>query len=438
MNAPLNTRSLLAYAALGFPLAMAALPIYVVVPKFYTETLGLDLSLVGLLLLLARSLDAAQDPVLGWLSDRSAARGQGRQRWIAAGLPLLGLGMLGLLTPPALGSAALAAWLSAALLVVYLGYSLVSVSYQALGAELAVNPHERTRVTAWREGLALGGVFLAAALPEFWVTQLGPREAYARFALLFIGLLLVMGSITLRFGPKAARPHADAPAALSPREALLMPLNNPAFRHLALVFMVSGIAASIPATMVLFYIADVIGRADLSGLFLVIYFAAGALGMPLWLALAKRVGKRAAWFAGMLLSVVTFVWAYRLGANEVVAFGVVCGLSGLALGADLALPPALLAEVIDRDEAAGKPRREGAYFGLWNLLTKANLALAAGAGLPLLALLGYQPQATSATALHALSLTYALLPCVLKGIAALILASAGLRPAPASLTSKEH
>jgi len=61
---------LAAYGILGFPLAMAALPIYVHVPKFYADTLGLSLASVGALLLAARFLDAVQDPILGWWSDR--------------------------------------------------------------------------------------------------------------------------------------------------------------------------------------------------------------------------------------------------------------------------------------------------------------------------------------------------------------------------------
>lgn len=65
MSANALTRSsLLAYGALGLPLAFAALPVYVHVPKLYSESLGMSLSLVGAVLLLARLADAAIDPVL--------------------------------------------------------------------------------------------------------------------------------------------------------------------------------------------------------------------------------------------------------------------------------------------------------------------------------------------------------------------------------------
>jgi glycoside/pentoside/hexuronide:cation symporter, GPH family len=97
----------------------------------------------------------------------------------------------------------------------------------------------------------------------------------------------------------------------------------------------------------------------------------------------------------------------------------VCVASGIALGADLAVPGALLAGVIQR--AGHAQQLEGAYFGWWNFATKLNLALAAGVALPLLALFGYTPGARDEAALAALTLAYCALPCALKLLAALLL-----------------
>ena len=58
------------YGLLGLPLAFAALPIYVHVPRFYAEVAGMELALLGAILLGTRLLDAGIDPWLGWLADR--------------------------------------------------------------------------------------------------------------------------------------------------------------------------------------------------------------------------------------------------------------------------------------------------------------------------------------------------------------------------------
>jgi Na+/melibiose symporter-like transporter len=118
----------------------------------------------------------------------------------------------------------------------------------------------------------------------------------------------------------------------------------------------------------------------------------------------------------MAMSMVTFSFVLSLGAGDTAAFAVVCAASGLALGADLAVPGALLTGVVRQAGAA--ERAEGEFFGWWACATKLNLALAAGLALPLLALAGYSSGARDAPALTALSLCYGALPCALKFAAA--------------------
>jgi Na+/melibiose symporter-like transporter len=302
--------------------------------------------------------------------------------------------------------------------LVYIAYSLATVSYQAYGAEIATLAAERTRVTAWREGFGLAGVLAAAALPEMLARHSGPRAGFAQFAMLFAPLVLIATFTAIAGSPRVARSAAPA----GPLRNLWLPLANARFRWLLAAFMASGIAAAIPATLVLFYVEDIVRRPDLAAAFLVAYFAAGALGLPGWLWLSRRIGNARAWLCGMGVAIAAFVWAFFLGAGDVISFAVICVASGIALGADLAFPPAMLAHVIDDDEARGLARSEGSYFGLWNLATKLNLALAAGVALPLVAGLGYAAGAANdPRALAALAAVYALVPCVLKAGAAALL-----------------
>jgi Na+/melibiose symporter-like transporter len=299
---------------------------------------------------------------------------------------------------------------------------MMQISYQAFGAEMSGDPVERTRITAIREGMGLAGVLLAAALPQVLADRSGLRAGYAQYAFIFMPLLLIFTTLTIAISPKMAVPINAGGPRKSAIAAMLKPLENRLFKRLLLVFVFNGIAAAIPATLLLFYVEDVLKRPQIAAPSLAIYFAAGAMGMPLWVWLSARIGKARAWFAGMSVSIVAFVWAYLLGAGDTGPFLAICVLSGLGLGADLALPPSMLADVIDVDDRRGLGRNEGAYFGLWTLVTKMNLALAAGIALPALAFLGYAPGvANPAEALRSLSAVYALLPCLLKALAAVAL-----------------
>jgi Na+/melibiose symporter-like transporter len=297
----------------------------------------------------------------------------------------------------------LLAWCAVLLAVTYLAYSVLSVLHQAWGARLGGDEAQRARIVAWREGASLVGVLLASVLPS--LAGLGTTSAV-------FALALAIGVAWLARAPRPLQRLVD----LAPMHT---PLRAPAFRRLLAIYLVNGVASAVPATLVLFFIRDRLQAAAYEPLFLASYFAAGALSMPLWLRAVARFGLARAWLAGMLLAIATFAWASLLGVGDVLGYTLVCVASGVALGADLALPGALLAGVIQRAGHAG--RLEGAYFGWWNFATKLNLALAAGIALPLLGAFGYAPGSRSATGLQALAVAYCLLPCVLKAAAAALL-----------------
>jgi len=370
---------------------------------------------VGVVVLAARLLDAVQDPFLGWLSDRGASSRHGRRLLVMLSLPLLAAGILALFHPPAGHKAVLAAWLWVSLMVVQLGFSMGSISYYALGAELSEDYHERTRITATRGAFAVVGVLIAAAAPRFLAAAGEDAQALALFSVAFLPLLLIGAIITLRFSRRPAMRPVHQPHGIF--ETLALTLRNGRYRWLIAITLLSGIAAAIPGTLILFYVQDVLRRPALSGPFLMLYFLFAAAGMPLWIAAARRLGKKKAWLLGMFFSVAAFVWAFLLGAGDTTAFAIVCVLSGLAYGAELAIPPSLLADIVDTDARAVDARPDGAYFGVWQMIDKLNLALAAGIALPALGWLGYhpgEPQHAQST----LSSMYALVPCGIKLAAA--------------------
>ncbi|MCA3071872.1 MAG: MFS transporter [Rhodocyclaceae bacterium] len=394
---------------------MTALPINILLPAFYNARTGLSLSVIGVVFFLTRLIDAVVDPLLGAWVDVQKQRASYLPP-VLIGAPVLAIGFALLLVPPAgMGEVASAGWLAATLATAYIGYSLAIVAYQAWGSELANDDAGRARITGAREGAGLVGVLAGAVLPQV----IGMAAMVAVF-------LAALGATVYLLARCAPRPSpAGVPAAgprSNPFSAFVVPLASGRFRWLLLVFALNAIAPSITATVFQFFVADRLGLAGYVPAFLALYFIAGAVSMPLWMKLATRFSLHVVWLAGMVAAVAAFVWAYWLDAGAVWGFAAICVLSGFAFGADLALPPALLARVIDANGHGSQ--REGAYFGLWNFVNKLTLAVAGGIALPLLEGLGYVAGSQDAIALSALAFTYAIVPCALKLVAAALLWSA--------------
>ena len=411
-----------AYGLLGLPLAFVALPVYVHLPNVYAQQYGVTLAALGAVLLLSRSIDAVVDPWLGRWGDK-LYRHSWQAVWLAAVLLALAvaLGFAALFFPPAtaLSPSGLLLWVGAALTLSHLAYSGLGILHQAWAARQGGGGIAQSRWVAWREGFALVGVLLASALPALW--GWGPTTA----------LLVIMLGLGLFFWRRVARSALASTIPVVSGHAvgsLWQPWQHAGFRRLLMVFMLNGLASAVPATLVLFFVQDLLQAPKaMEPLFLGLYFAAGALSFPLWLKVIDRIGLMRTWATGMTLSVLAFVSVITLGAGDTTGFLVVCALSGMALGADLTVPGALLNQLIDRCGERG--RTDGAFMGWWNLATKLNLALAAGLSLPLLGLWGYAPGQQGADAVLALGLAYGLLPCVLKLLAGLAL-YAGLMRRP--------
>ena len=392
------------YGLIGLPLAFAAIPLYVVLPAHYGQTLGVPLGLLGLVLLLAGLADAFIDPWLGRWVDQLLAAGRGRG-WMAVAAAALVLGFVAVFFPLVQGQTALVWWAAAAIMFTFVAYSLATVMHLAWGTRLGGEQGQRARLVAWREGFGLVGVVSANVLAV---------QAGAGWTAAVLAVTLLLGWWALVRGPQAGvRPVGEPASALA--TDLRLPWRGAGFRRLMAVFLLNGIASAIPATLVLFFIQDGLQATAYAPAFLGGYFLVGALSVPWWVRCIGRLGPMRAWALGMGLSVLAFVGVLTLGPGDVAGFGLVCLASGWALGADLTAPGTLLTGVVQR--AGHQGQAEGAYAGWWHWATKLNLALAAGLALPALQWLGYSPGAREPDALQALTLAYGVLPCVFKLVA---------------------
>jgi glycoside/pentoside/hexuronide:cation symporter, GPH family len=410
---------LLLYALPALPLAALTLPLYIIVPTFYTETLGLSLAAVGGALLVVRIFDAVNDPLIGWLADRLRLPFGRRRAFFLASLPLTAGAAAMLFWPPAdAGPAYLVGWGTA----LSLGFTATLLPFSAWGAELATDYRERSRIAAMREGFTLVGTLVAIALP--FAIGMDGAEGLHGLAVLGISvgvLLLVLGLVAVAFVPE---PREYTVSRVGFAEGLRHMAQNRPFLRLIAAYLVNGLANGIPATLFLYFVSERLGVPEMRGPLLFVYFLSGVAGVPLAVWLSGRLGKHRAWCWAMVANCTIFAAVPFLGTGDMAIFAAICVATGLCLGFDLSLPAAIQADVIDVDTASSGEQRSGLYFAAWSLATKLSLALGVGIVFPLLSLFGFQPgagEANAPSALFALAAIYAWLPVTLKVGAVLLM-----------------
>lgn len=406
MNTPAVTgKSLFQYGFIAVPIAFAGFPLYVLAPDFFATQHGLSLTLLGTLLLAIRVVDAVQDPLIGWFTDRL----QGRFLLllsIAGALLCLSIFALfnGSFFSPAI-------WFTLCMLFAVSAYSVLTIVLGAQATLWTADADAQTRIAGAREAFGIIGLVIAVSVPTLLAPLVSPDAVYRWYAAILL-VLMVAGMVG--FSRLALRTASPRTSLISPRPSPLagvraLPVES---LHLFGVYGLSMLASSIPAVLVIFYVRDLIGAEHLTGVFLLLYFLSGAVAMPLWKKVSARIGKYKAWCWANTLAVAGFICAFFLTAGDVWPYAAVCIVSGFALGADLMLPPAILADHI---HARGNRSHAGSHYAFLAFIGKASLALASAIALPVLDAAGFKPKTVNSEfALATLSATYALIPCALK------------------------
>ncbi|MFP4585568.1 MAG: MFS transporter [Desulfococcaceae bacterium] len=412
----------IAYAAPAFALAVVGIPVYVYLPKFYTDVVGVHITALGYILLAVRLFDAVTDPALGLLSDRTDTRYGRRRPYIVGGSLLLAGSILFLFNPPMMGRTAETVWFSVGVFSLFLFWTVVTVPYESLGPEITFNYHERTTLFGMRDGALIAGTLAAASAPAIIDAALGlpdtgDGERTAFFWMSAIYAPLVIASCVWCVFAVRELPRSEGRSWSGLISGYRQVFQNRPFVILLVAYTVSAVGSNLPATLILYYVEYVL-ESDKADFFLLIYFVTGVIFMPGWIWLSGRADKKRAWLTAIGVNTGAFIGVFFLGPGDTTMYGILVFLSGVGLGGTLALPSSIQADVIDYDELRWGERREGRYVGLWSVSKKLAAALGVGVGLSVLGVSGYEPNIPQAENVRfTLRVLYALIPSLFNLVA---------------------
>ncbi|MEL6619761.1 MAG: MFS transporter [Pseudomonadota bacterium] len=399
-----------AYAVFAALLSAAGLPIYIHAPKFYVDEYGVSLAALGAVLFGLRLLDVVQDPLFGRMSEALRSR---RGTMVLIGCAVMALSMLGLFAIPPLLPPLI--WFALMLTGVFSAFSFLTINFYAQGVVKAdqLSGQGHLRLARWRETGALLGVCLAAIAPVMLGAFLG--APFAGFAVGFAVMALV--AVVMMRGEWMTE-------GLAPSVGLRAVVGDPLARRLLLIAMVNAAPVAVSSTLFLFFVESRLQAPGFEGPLLLLFFLCAAVAAPVWGTLAERYGVKPVLLSAMVLAIAAFGGAMLLGPGDWAVFAIICALSGATLGADLTLLPAVFATRMARISPSAA---EG--FGLWAFVSKFTLAFAAVTLLPALERAGFDSASASnpPEALMLLTLLYAAVPCGLKVVAIVLLATTDLK-----------
>ncbi len=400
-----NKQNLIFYSLGAIPAAFVGMPLYIFAPEFYASNFDISLTLIATFLLALRIIDALQDPLIGYFTDKY------RHNIItifAIGVVLLALGFVALFNPY---EPALKFWFLLSVFLANTGFSIIAINLISLGAAWSPDYNDKTKIALYREAFASGGLILTIILLTYFTGKFSALQAYSKFSYSFLIVLVICYSIFYLFWLRNVSYAPQKDGFKFKLGEFLKTIN----KKLYLIFFLSIIASTIAASLVMFYIKDYLQLPDRVGLFLLSYFLAAILAMPIWQQISEHVGKITCWKISMLVAVLFFSLVYFIKPGDANSFLLICFATGAVFGAELSLPSAIIADHTKSETITTE-------FSLFTFLLKLALAVSVFLLFPVIEFFGYRPgQTNSEQALNVLKIAYSLVPVFFKLLAIFLL-----------------
>jgi sugar (glycoside-pentoside-hexuronide) transporter len=337
---------------------------------FLTQHAGLRPALAGLVVLVARIVDAISDPAMGRLSDRTRWRaGRRRPYFLIGALPFGFCFALMWSTCPFGSEWGRFFYYAGAYVGVSLSVTCVSVPYLALLPEMATDYDERTSLNTYRNLLTVAGTFVAVGMKSL-VDGFGGDPAAWQQAGIWLGIWMVLPWL-LVYRVSFEQPGYQRESDLGFVEGMRVLARHRSYRILTGLYILGRVSMDLIGAMFLFWFIYWIGREDDFQPTLAIFLIVAMLALPFWLAVSRRTDKRdifvlgCAWWA---VSMIAIYFAQPDHPRWLIFAAASLAAIGYAV-VDLA-PWAMLGEVVDEDELITGERREGVYVGCFMFIRK--------------------------------------------------------------------
>ena len=368
---PLSTKIMFAFGNVGLQMMVAATSFFLLI--FYTDVALVPPALAGTALLVGKLWDVVNDPLFGYLCDCTKSRFGCWWVYLIYGVGLFVL-LVVLLWMMLVGLSTTAAflWIMISYTVYDTLFTMITMPYSALGADLTTDYDDRTSLVAIGSAGALVGYVLGSVLmPKLVLVGGGASLGYS-FAGGFLGLVAgaSVGLVAWRVKEPSSKHRRDDPQD-SLINAMKSTLQTRPFVILSSALALVRLGLTLLQTSLAFYVIYrlQIGKEGLPMLMGVL-LATVAVTIPFWRWVCAVWSKSGAYVLGITLCAVGLVMTYWIEPGQKQVMMGIMVLIGMGMGAHWVAPYSMLPDVVDYAEARSGERRTGVYYGVYGLMDK--------------------------------------------------------------------
>ncbi len=381
---------------------------------FYTDAALIGPALAANALLIGKIWDAINDPLFGWVSDRTSTRfGKRRVYMIFGAIPLAIAIMLLWFVPHGLGDLGTFLWIAATFLLFDTIWTMTNVPYYALTAELTDDYDERSSLTAYRMVLAVPGYIVGAAL-TMAIVGLFPskRMGFGAVGVIY-GILAAVALLAAAKGLKERKEIAESKSQTPPMRAFLATFKNRPFVRLILAYLIANAAFALIKTLLAYFLTYQLQMQAQVPLVMLLLLVFVAIFLFPWKFLAERWNKGPAYALGLAIGGLAVAATFLLPHGPTPWVYLIAVVAGIGFSANWVFPWAMVPDVVEYDRLETGEHRGGMFYGVWGLATKISEALGIVATGWVLQLYSYVPNVEqSAHTLSGIRLFFGPIPLI--------------------------
>jgi len=372
---PTRTKFLYGVGDLGNAIINSAVQFYLM--KFYTDAALILPALAGNALLIGKFWDAVNDPLFGWLTDRSNAKIGRRRVFMLFGAIPLGISIALLWFVPQGASRMMTfLWIALTFILFDTMWTLTNVPYYAMTSELTDDYDERSALTTYRMVMAVPAYMVGVALTPLIVGFFALQRTGWGFVGILYGAICASVLIISALGLRERRKVQEVKAKANIMSSLKATLSNKPFQRLCLAYFVINLSFALVKTLMAYYLEYQLLMASQISLVMGLMLICVTVSLPFWKKLSEKLDKGPVYAIGMLIGAAAVGFSFFLKPEQAWVIYILAVLAGIGFGSQWIFPWAMVADVVDHDRLQTGEFHSGMYYGIWGLATKFSEALA--------------------------------------------------------------